>query len=45
MSEYGLRKYPMRKFEHEVKEKEIVAAILDALCMRQNHWAEMGKRL
>lgn len=22
-----------------------VAAILDALCMRQNHWAEMGKRL
>ena len=30
MSEYGLRKYPMRKFEHEVKEKEIVAAILDA---------------
>ena len=21
------------------------AAILDALCMRQNHWAEMGKRL
>ena len=30
MSEYGLKKYPMRKFEHEVKEKEIVAAILDA---------------
>ena len=30
MSEYGLRKYPMRKFEHEVKDKEIVAAILDA---------------
>ena len=22
-----------------------VAAILDAMCMRQNHWAEMGKRL
>ena len=22
-----------------------VAAILDALCMRQNHWAEMGNRL
>ena len=22
-----------------------VAAILDAICMRQNHWAEMGKRL
>ena len=29
MSEFGLRKYPMRKFEHEVKEKELVAAILD----------------
>ncbi len=29
MSEFGLRKYPMRKFEHEVKEKEIIAAILD----------------
>lgn len=22
-----------------------VAAILDAMCMRQNHWAEMGRRL
>lgn len=22
-----------------------MAAILDAMCMRQNHWAEMGKRL
>ena len=22
-----------------------VAAILDAMCMRANHWAEMGKRL
>ena len=22
-----------------------VAAILDALCLRQNHWAELGKRL
>ena len=22
-----------------------VAALLDAMCMRQNHWAEMGKRL
>ena len=22
-----------------------VAAILDAMCMRQNHWAEMGARL
>ena len=22
-----------------------VAAILDAMCMRQNHWADMGKRL
>ena len=22
-----------------------VAAILDAMCMRQNHWSEMGKRL
>ena len=22
-----------------------VAAILDALCMRQNHWAEYGERL
>ncbi len=29
MSEFGLRKVPMRKFEHEVKEKEIIAAILD----------------
>ena len=29
MSNYGMRKYPMRKFEHEVKEKEIIAAILD----------------
>ena len=29
MSEFGLRKMPMRKFEHEVKEKEIIAAILD----------------
>ena len=24
---------------------DVVAAILDAMCMRQNHWAEMGKRL
>ena len=22
-----------------------VAAILDAMCMRQNHWAEIGSRL
>ena len=22
-----------------------VAAILDAMCMRANHWADMGKRL
>ena len=29
MSEFGLKKYPMRKFEHEVKEKALVAAILD----------------
>ncbi len=29
MSEFGLRNVPMRKFEHEVKEKEIIAAILD----------------
>ena len=29
MSEYGLRKVKMRKFEHEVKEKDIIAAILD----------------
>ena len=29
MSKFGLRKVPMRKFEHEVKEKELIAAILD----------------
>ena len=29
MSEFGLRKVKMRKFEHEVKEKDIIAAILD----------------
>ena len=39
--------HPRKKLVKMSKNAHVdgVAAILDALCMRQNHWAEMGKRL
>ena len=45
--ETGTSAHPRKKLVKLSKNAHVdgVAAILDALCMRQNHWAEMGKRL
>ena len=45
--ETGTSAHPRKKLVKISKNAHVdgVAAILDALCMRQNHWAEMGKRL
>ena len=45
--ETGTSAYSRKKLVKLSKNAHVdgVAAILDAMCMRQNHWAEMGKRL
>ena len=45
--ETGTSAHPRKKLVKLSKNAHVdgVAAILDALCMRQNHWAEMGRRL
>jgi phage terminase large subunit-like protein len=45
--ETGTSAHPRKKLVKLSKNAHVdgVAAILDAMCMRQNHWAEMGKRL
>ncbi len=45
--ETGTSAYSRKKLVKMSKNAHVdgVAAILDALCMRQNHWAEMGRRL
>jgi phage terminase large subunit-like protein len=45
--EAGTSAHPRKKLVKLSKSAHVdgVAAILDAMCMRQNHWAEMGKRL
>ena len=45
--ETGTSAYSRKKLVKLSKNAHVdgVAAILDAMCMRQNHWSEMGKRL
>ena len=45
--ETGTSAHPRKKLVKLSKNAHVdgVAAILDAMCMRANHWAEMGKRL
>lgn len=45
--ESGVAAHPRKKLVKISKYAHVdgVAAILDAMCMRQNHWAEMGQRL
>ena len=45
--ETGTSAYSRKKLVKMSKNAHVdgVAAILDAMCMRQNHWADMGKRL
>ena len=45
--ETGTSAHPRKKLVKLSKNAHVdgVAAILDAMCMRQNHWAEMGRRL
>ena len=45
--ETGTSAYSRKKLVKLSKNAHVdgVAALLDAMCMRQNHWAEMGKRL
>ena len=45
--ETGTSAYSRKKLVKLSKNAHVdgVAAILDAMCMRQNHWTEMGKRL
>ena len=45
--ETGTSAYSRKKLVKLSKNAHVdgVAAILDAMCMRQNHWAEMGRRL
>lgn len=45
--EAGTSAYSRKKLVKITKNAHVdgVAAILDAMCMRNNHWAEMGKRL
>ena len=45
--ETGTSAYSRKKLVKMSKNAHVdgVAAILDAMCMRQNHWAEMGRRL
>ena len=45
--ESGTAAHPRKKLVKISKYAHVdgVAAILDAMCMRQNHWAEMGQRL
>ena len=45
--ETGTSAYSRKKLVKLSKNAHVdgVAAILDAMCMRNNHWAEMGKRL
>jgi phage terminase large subunit-like protein len=45
--ETGTSAYSRKKLVKLSKNAHVdgAAAILDAMCMRQNHWAEMGKRL
>ena len=45
--ETGTSAHPRKKLVKLSKNAHVdgVAAILDAMCMRANHWAEMGRRL
>ena len=45
--ETGTSAHPRKKLVKLSKNAHVdgVAAILDAMCMRNNHWAEMGRRL
>ena len=45
--ETGTSAHPRKKLVKLSKYAHVdgVAAILDAMCMRQNHWAELGRRL
>ena len=45
--ETGTSAHPRKKLVKLSRNAHVdgMAAILDAMCMRQNHWAEMGKRL
>ena len=45
--ETGTSAHPRKKLVKLIKNAHVdgVAAILDAMCMRANHWADMGRRL